>query len=219
MSLNPYRVLKIKKTATANGIRAAYRRLAAAHHPDRNPGDAQARQRFERIQAAYEILSDPERRRRYDETGDTTPPRPDNSAGQVRLILVSLLDQLFSDLVQAKKDLTRENLCAYLLKAVDHRLAELARAQKELHDVHQRMTAAQGRFTVAAESNVFEEHLETILSRATAQLRSVQEDTALLQRVRAVIERTTYRQDGARVEPRSSSFVLLNEWIQGVTVS
>lgn len=61
-----YAVLGLPPTATAAEIRAAFRRLARAHHPDVRPGDADAERRFKRIARAYATLSDPERRRRYD---------------------------------------------------------------------------------------------------------------------------------------------------------
>lgn len=64
-----YGVLGIKPTATPAEIKRAYRRLARKHHPDINPGDRAAERRFRQIAEAYETLIDPERRRRYDESG------------------------------------------------------------------------------------------------------------------------------------------------------
>lgn len=62
-----YGVLGVAKGATREEIRGAYRRLARKHHPDANPDDPRAEGRFKEIQRAYEVLSDPERRREYDE--------------------------------------------------------------------------------------------------------------------------------------------------------
>ncbi len=63
---NPYDVLGVKKEATDDEIRRAYRALAKKHHPDLNPGNKQAEARFKEISAAYDILSDKEKRGRYD---------------------------------------------------------------------------------------------------------------------------------------------------------
>jgi molecular chaperone DnaJ len=64
-----YEVLGVEKTADADEIKRAYRRLAMKHHPDRNPGDAEAEKAFKEAAAAYEVLSDPEKRSRYDQFG------------------------------------------------------------------------------------------------------------------------------------------------------
>lgn len=70
---DPYATLGVARTATADEIKSAYRRLARQLHPDTNPGDADAERRFKELAAAYEILSDPQRRARFDQFGTTDP--------------------------------------------------------------------------------------------------------------------------------------------------
>lgn len=77
---NPYEVLGLEPTATAEAIRSAYRRLAKRHHPDLNPGKPEAAETFKAISAANEILSDPEKRARFDRgeidaAGNEAPPQ------------------------------------------------------------------------------------------------------------------------------------------------
>jgi len=62
-----YKALEVSKEASQDEIRRSYRRLARKYHPDANPGDRQAEERFKEIQQAYEVLSKPEKRREYDE--------------------------------------------------------------------------------------------------------------------------------------------------------
>src|SRR5215210_153180 len=62
-----YKALEVSKEASQDEIRRSYRRLARKYHPDANPGDRQAEERFKEIQQAYEVLSNPEKRREYDE--------------------------------------------------------------------------------------------------------------------------------------------------------
>ena len=64
-----YEVLGVARSATADEIKKAYRKLARQHHPDANPDDPKAEERFKEISAAYDTLSDPEKRKAYDQFG------------------------------------------------------------------------------------------------------------------------------------------------------
>ncbi len=76
-----YEVLGVSKSASDAEIKSAYRKLAKKYHPDLNPGDKQAEASFKEVNEAYEVLSDPQRRQRYDQFGHEDPTAGANGYG------------------------------------------------------------------------------------------------------------------------------------------
>ena len=73
MARDLYETLGTPRSASAQEIKKAYRKLARLHHPDANPGDKEAEERFKEVQNAYDILSDDEKRKQYDTFGAGGP--------------------------------------------------------------------------------------------------------------------------------------------------
>ena len=85
MNKDLYAVLGVERTADDKKLKSAYRKLAKKYHPDANPGDKDAEQKFKDVGEAYAILSDPEKRKLYDTYGyaafDGSGPAPGSGAG------------------------------------------------------------------------------------------------------------------------------------------
>jgi molecular chaperone DnaJ len=81
MSSSLYDTLGVKKGASQDEIKKAYRKLAREHHPDANPGDKAAEERFKEVQTAYDVLSDEKKRKEYDRFGSTNGRGPGPGGG------------------------------------------------------------------------------------------------------------------------------------------
>jgi DnaJ-class molecular chaperone len=76
-----YQILGIAKSASPAEIKKAYRALSLKWHPDKNPGDESATAKFTDVSSAYEALSDPDKRRKYDKCGEECLNEPENQGG------------------------------------------------------------------------------------------------------------------------------------------
>jgi DnaJ-class molecular chaperone len=65
-----YEILGVERTANQGQIKQSYRKLAMKHHPDKNPGDEVASEKFKEVSTAYSVLSDPNTKRQYDLHGE-----------------------------------------------------------------------------------------------------------------------------------------------------
>src|SRR5665213_3109533 len=65
-----YKILEVDKKSSEKDIKNAYRKLARKYHPDLNPNDAEANKKFQQLNEANEVLSDPEKRKKYDKYGE-----------------------------------------------------------------------------------------------------------------------------------------------------
>lgn len=84
MAKDYYKVLGVDRNASASDIKKAYRKLARKYHPDLNPGDKQAEAKFKEIQEAYSVLSDPKKKKQYDQYGYVGEAPPPDAGGAGR---------------------------------------------------------------------------------------------------------------------------------------
>jgi len=94
---DPYEVLGIDRQAAAAEIKAAYRRLALQHHPDRNPGDHAAEERFKEVSLAYAVLGDEAKRTHYDRFGGVASDLPFGAEADLGKV-TDFFDAVFGDL-------------------------------------------------------------------------------------------------------------------------
>ena len=92
-----YEVLGVARTCTEAELKAAFRKLAMQHHPDRNPGDTECEHRFKEINEAYEVLKDPQKRAAYDRFGHAAFEQGNGGAG-FGADFASAFSDIFDDL-------------------------------------------------------------------------------------------------------------------------
>ena len=124
---NYYATLGVSREASDEDIKKAYRKLVFQYHPDRNPGDADAEVKIRELNAAYEIIGDPEGRRTYERLtfGETVV----DESPDLGLVLTQMEDKLFDE--------GRRELFAVLIK-------QAARIKSELAVIRSRTVEAQG---------------------------------------------------------------------------
>lgn len=204
MTTDLYAILGVKRGARPKTIERAWRKKAMLHHPDRG-GD---REEFERCSAAWEVLRDPERRRRYDETGDTSKPRTqerlDEAAAQHLLqCLLAVLTELEkigkkpeqSDLPVLMRDKFASSRSQLLVKR-----GEVA---KHLGNVKRML----GRFNVLNEENLLDGFFVGQQSSLERQLAQVDGEVRNLDAAAEMLKRYTYKADPTPPQTEMSDFV------------
>ena len=93
--MDPYDVLGVSRDASQDDIKSAFRKLARQYHPDVNPGKPEAEEKFKEVNSAYAVLSDPEKRARFDRTGSADEVPTDPFAGGMRMDFGDLFDAFF----------------------------------------------------------------------------------------------------------------------------
>jgi molecular chaperone DnaJ len=148
-----YRVLGVSRDASDDAIKKAYRKLVFQHHPDRNPDSAQAEDKIRELNAAYEVVGDPEKRRSYDRLtwGDEIER---DEAADPAVILDEMEQKLFDE--------GRKEVFAILVKDVKRIKAELA-------VIRERTVADQG-YDTFKEDIIKERAAEVMAELVTAEM-------------------------------------------------
>lgn len=190
----PYIILNVRRNATAATIRRAYRKLAKQHHPDACPGDPDAPERFKEVQQAYDLLSNAERRAKYDATGETSVPEPKD----VQELVAALSHFLAKAVQQSYGDPKRTDLVAKM-KAVMHNeivqaessLADAKKQRDEQADIMARFLTADGG------ENYLAGIVRTGIARIEAGIDGLTKQIALLKTAADYLANCRYRFDGS----------------------
>ena len=123
----PYETLGVGRGASPEAVNKMYRRLAKRYHPDHNPGDEEAKAKYEAVDKAYQILSDPVRRELYDRTGDVSDRKPSPVDAELAELAVTIQEALCAVVIRfasGSGDYKRANLLTEIKAIIQKQLAE-----------------------------------------------------------------------------------------------
>jgi len=199
-----YKVLGVKKTASRESIRKAYRKRAMQAHPDRG-GDAE---RFREVNLVYSVLSDDARRARYDETGEFDIHNVDNSHAETMSILSQCLNETLSQLVQAGLKPEQEDLIARMQASLKGAREKQGEEINNLEHARRTFQSVAGRFTVKDnEPNFLELSVQQSLMQVENAIRAARHSMDAIARAADFLKLFGFRADPKKVE------VYLSEWM------
>lgn len=185
--------------ASPAAIKRAYRTMAMRYHHDRNPGDEKAREHFKLVQMAYEVLSDPDRRKRYDETGEYDL-RADNAKNPIYMLLADVMAEVVNEALEKGGDLARLDVVMLMRNVLGQRREELSQALLMIQKGKDAMGRIKGRFST---SDGAENDLQSIAKMHLAMSeKKLQEIEMLLRRIKEaqdVLKRYHFSREGLSV--------------------
>ncbi len=173
--MNPYQVLGIRNDASDKVIRRTYRKKSMEHHPDRNPGDEQAKERFSQVHLAYQVLTDPARRAKYDSTGTIDQTVPDSRTSLILTVLAGAFSHVYGETQKFQMLLSHLDLVSSMVKAIQTRKKAhqdgLGNLDKLTKDIKEALTRIEDK----AEEQLLHLVLQGQLHQATCQATSNQQ--------------------------------------------
>lgn len=161
-TLDPYEELGVEKDAKAEKIKRAYRKRAMETHADRGGND----EAFKRVHSSWLILSDAERRRKYDETGEAGDPPIDNGGAAIAGCIAQILGGIMQHFIQREQEPTEQDLAKNLQESLKLTIKGVRDNAEAMDKAAAKMEKALGRF-----SGPGHELVESILAAQVADLR------------------------------------------------
>lgn len=190
--MNPYEVLGVPPDAPKDAVRRAYRRVSKNAHPD----GGGTTERFELVKRAHDILTDDERRERFDRTGDDSEKAVDNGMALALQNVNTALEQVLGDIVkQGREPHQVADLVRLMAGKLRARKAQVEKQTKDMHTAIAKNELLLGRFTSKDGDN----RMEMVVQNRIRMLRGLIENTKIVTKALddavAIIEAHEYRAD------------------------
>lgn len=193
--MNLYDVLEIPDNATPEVIKAAYRRLASKWHPDRNDAP-EATAKFQEIERAYSVLSNPELKQKYDETGSYPGSGPSKEeqlhAGAVRVL---------RDVLQACNDPLIVDLVSQMVCAVQNHQKRIEQEKQQIKGNMEKLKKLIVKFSRGEKENLLSAHLSAEVENLERQMQMAENAIAEAKELEEYIKTYTFTPDVSQPAP------------------
>lgn len=195
-----YETLKVRKTASKKAIKTAFRKRAKQAHPDCGG----SREEFELLQLAYHVLSDDDRRARYDVTGETDERRQDNVLQETLQTLAACLSAILQNVLSHGKDPAQEDLLVTMREQFGMAKGDLNRRCEDTKRKRDKLARALGRFSTEDGQNYLEDIVRGSVAPLDHQITSIGQEIEKIDRALTMLKKFKYRVDGKTATLRMS---------------
>lgn len=203
-----YKILKVNRSASIEEIKASYRKLAMKYHPDRNPGCKSAEAKFKEVQHAWEVLSDPERRARYDATGETDQKILANETAAIAGMLSDLLLGTLKRIEREGKRAQEIDLVGDMQSTLLRLLTEIQQHRREMAATKKPLEALLGRFTTEdGQENILDWTIRQQIEMIDRKLQDLDGKIKQTELVKKALGKYAFRFDAVGEKPRAGRWM------------
>lgn len=189
-----YSILGVNNDASAEDITRAYRKLCLKLHPDRNPGDAEAEERFKRVQHAYEVLSNETKRNHYDATGDDLGDVDPELLRHFQH-LGQCCAQAIGECMKQRLDAARQNLVGMIRNILHAQIQGIKKQIIDFERVEMQLGRLTDRFAVKDGPNLLDDFIRGELHQMADNIKNGAREIDFRNKCLEVLEGVTYRMD------------------------
>lgn len=184
-----YKILGVRRNEKPEAITKAYRKLSLEFHPDRNPGDPSAEEKYKEIQLAYEILSDLSRRAHYDATGEIGKVHRIDPNDDVISVLAPIVANILISMTASDQDPDATDFIAKIRTPLTSKIQRLGEQRQMLEKAKAKLSRIVGKFTVTDGDNLLQSLTKTHLADVDTQMELLGQEETKIKKALAFLDK------------------------------
>ena len=185
--MNPYKVLGIEQDASASEIKYAYRQMSKMHHPDKGGDEA----KFQTINLAYRVLSDPKKRKLYDDTGVVDDESPNHIDNLIRSRMVDMAEKWLDNMIKGSKT----PLSVFAMGGMEQARAQLTRANIDLAEQVEKIKDVFGRLTCSDDDSIIHGVLDNRIKTYQRGISQNETEIVILEQIHTIIDTYEFEEE------------------------